>query len=179
MLHSAISFIQLGFYVQPLINHEICLEMHADTHHKSFLARSAGFKTLVYVLVEASVVEIGYVKSFSRRPKRGENDRTVFGGLNSAIPSPTPPPTMPKIFGQDLTLGNVKPRSVINFSPKIEEDVGFAPESFNMQGVVYGHGNAMMEEKRRSKEYVESWSERMKEVSALMKQVREPGRGRI
>ncbi|KAK9088164.1 hypothetical protein Scep_027246 [Stephania cephalantha] len=33
----------------------------------------------------------------------------------------------------------------------------------------------MMEEKRRSKEYVESWSERMKEVSALMKQVREPG----
>ncbi|KAK9093615.1 hypothetical protein Syun_028526 [Stephania yunnanensis] len=33
----------------------------------------------------------------------------------------------------------------------------------------------MMEEKRRSKEYVESWSERMKEVSALMKQVMEPG----
>ncbi|KAK9086083.1 hypothetical protein Sjap_026494 [Stephania japonica] len=33
----------------------------------------------------------------------------------------------------------------------------------------------MMEEKRRSKAYVESWSERMKEVSALMKQVREPG----
>ncbi|KAK9094428.1 hypothetical protein Scep_025897 [Stephania cephalantha] len=53
---------------------------------------------------------------------------------------------MPKIFGQDLTLGNVKPRSVtINFSPKVEEDVGFAPESFNMQGVVYGHGNAMVE----------------------------------
>ncbi|KAL5703982.1 hypothetical protein ACHQM5_022466 [Ranunculus cassubicifolius] len=105
---------------------------------RSFLARLAGFRTLVCVPVQSGVIELGALKHFPEDQNVLQMIKNVFSGSR---PAPLPATaSAPKIFGHDLSLGNTKHRSMtINFaSPKMEEeDVGFSSGS---------HGNTVVDQ---------------------------------
>ncbi|KAF8102886.1 hypothetical protein N665_0190s0007 [Sinapis alba] len=107
---------------------------------RSFLARSAGFKTVLSVPVNCGVVELGSLKLIPEDKSVIEMVKSVFGG-SDFVQAKEPP----KIFGRQLSLGGSKPRSMsINFSPKMEEESGFSLESYEVQAIggsnqVYGY----------------------------------------
>ncbi|CAN8324771.1 unnamed protein product [Cochlearia groenlandica] len=110
---------------------------------RSYLARSAGFKTVLSVPVNSGVVELGSLKLIQEDKSLIEMVKSVFGGSDFVQAKEAP-----KIFGRQLSLGGgSKPRSVsmsINFSPKMEDDSGFSLEPYEVQGVggsnqVYGY----------------------------------------
>lgn len=109
--------------------------------HRSFLARSAGFQTVVLVPVKSGVVEFGSIKSIPEEQNILDMVKTIFGEPNSAQSK-----VFPKIFGRELSLGGTKPGSVnINFSPKVEDDSGFTSDTFEVQVIgsnhVYGNSS--------------------------------------
>ncbi|KAJ4866497.1 Transcription factor bHLH3 [Raphanus sativus] len=92
---------------------------------RSFLARSAGFKTVLSVPVNSGVVELGSLKLIPEDKSVIEMVKSVFGCGKEAPP---------KIFGRQLSL---KPRSMsINFSPKMEDDTtgGFSLDAYEVGG---------------------------------------------
>ncbi|KAL5537611.1 hypothetical protein UlMin_045806 [Ulmus minor] len=105
---------------------------------RSFLARVAGFQTLVFVPVKSGVVELGSIKSIPEEPIVIDMVKSTFGGSSSVQAK-----TFPKIFGRELSLGGggSKSQSVnINFSPKVEDDPTFLSESFDLQAVGTSNG---------------------------------------
>nr|QCH03336.1 bHLH transcription factor JAM3-1 [Brassica napus] len=109
---------------------------------RSFLARSAGFKTVLSVPVNCGVVELGSLKLIPEDKSVIEMVKSVFGGSDFVKTKEAP-----KIFGRQLSLGGSKPRSMsINFSPKMEDDSGFSLESYEVGGSnqVYGKDEAAL-----------------------------------
>ncbi|XP_057959262.1 transcription factor MTB3 [Malania oleifera] len=108
---------------------------------RTFLARSAGFRTLVFVPVKSGVVELGSVNSISEDHSVVQMVKSLFGEFRSGQAK-----GFPKIFGHELSLGRTVSRSgSINFSPKVEDDSGFGSESYEIQAVganqVYGNSS--------------------------------------
>nr|KAJ0188363.1 hypothetical protein LSAT_V11C900458800 [Lactuca sativa] len=99
---------------------------------RSFLAKSARFQTLVFIPLKRGVLELGSFKSIPEDQSFIAMAKTLFNGCH--------PKGLPKIFGQELSLGgnsngNGGPKSgpiSINFSPKVEEDVDFGGESYEI-----------------------------------------------
>ena len=108
-------------------------------HHyqsRSFLARLAGFQTVVFVPMKSGVVELGSVKSIQEEQNVVEMVRSVFG-----VPSSVQAKIYPKIFGHELSLGGPKSQSInIAFCPKVETDSSFPSESFDLQAVGTSNG---------------------------------------
>ncbi|KAK2648669.1 hypothetical protein Ddye_016158 [Dipteronia dyeriana] len=108
---------------------------------RSFLARSAGFQTAVFVPVKSGVVELASVKLIPEEKNVVETIKTLFGGSSSVQTK-----VFPKIFGRELSLGGSKSRSIsINFSPKVEDDLTFASDSYDLQAIgtnqIYGNSS--------------------------------------
>ncbi|KAF2302506.1 hypothetical protein GH714_036612 [Hevea brasiliensis] len=100
-----------------------CLEQY---QLRSVLARSAGLQTVVFLPVKSGVVELGSIKSIPEEHNLVERAKTIFGASNAVQAR-----ACPKIFGHELSLGGTKSRSIsINFSPKVEDDLIFASESY-------------------------------------------------
>jgi hypothetical protein len=107
-------------------------------HHykqRSFLARPAGFQTVVFVPVKSGVVEFGSIKSIPEEQNILDMVKTIFGESNSVQSK-----VFPRIFGHELSLGGTKSRSVnINFSPKVEDDSAFTSDTFEAQAIGTSH----------------------------------------
>lgn len=105
---------------------------------RSFLAGSARFKTVVFVAVKDGVVELGSVQNIPEKQEVAEIVRKVFGPAPSVAVK-----SVPKIFGQELGLSQVKSQSLsVSFSPKVEDDSGFVSEAFEVQPVTYSQVHA-------------------------------------
>ncbi|CAM8925591.1 unnamed protein product [Rhodiola kirilowii] len=97
---------------------ENCVEQYESRAH---LAKKAGLKTVVFVPVKSGVVEIGSLGSIAEEKTVLQMIEGLFGFPESVL--------LPKIFGQDLSLGGSNSRSMsISFSPKVEEDLGLGSE---------------------------------------------------
>lgn len=108
---------------------------------RSFLAMSAGFQTVVFVPAKSGVVELGSVKLLPEDQNVVEMVKTVFEGSSSVQTK-----VFPKIFGRELSLGGSKSQSIsINFSPKVEDELNFASDSYEIQAIgsnqVYGNSS--------------------------------------
>ncbi|MBA0769668.1 hypothetical protein Gotri_018373 [Gossypium trilobum] len=108
---------------------------------RSFLARSAGLQTVVFVPVKSGVVELGSINLIPEDQNAVEMVSAMFGGSSSVQAK-----TVPKIFGRELSLGGSKSQSIsINFSPKMEDESGFMLESYDVQALgsnqVYGNSS--------------------------------------
>ncbi|KAK8565316.1 hypothetical protein V6N13_020436 [Hibiscus sabdariffa] len=98
---------------------------------RSFLARSAGLQTVVFVPVKSGVVELGSFNLILEEQNIVEMVSVEFGGSSSVQAK-----TIPKIFGHELSLGGSKSQSIsINFSPKPEDESGFMMESYDGQSL--------------------------------------------
>ncbi|CAH2040766.1 unnamed protein product, partial [Thlaspi arvense] len=83
--------------------------------------------------LKSGVVEIGSVKPIAEDQSLIQTVKTAFAG-----PLPLQAKVLPKIFGHELSLGSAKSRPMtISFSPKVEDDSGYASESYEVQAV--GH----------------------------------------
>ncbi|KAJ0236700.1 Transcription factor bHLH3 [Hirschfeldia incana] len=103
---------------------------------RSFLARSAGFKTVLSVPVNCGVVELGSLKLIPEDKSVVEMVKSVFGGSDFVHAKEAT-----KIFGRQLSIGGSKPppRSMsISFSPKMEDETGFSLEPYEASQV-YGY----------------------------------------
>ncbi|XVE72983.1 hypothetical protein DITRI_Ditri11bG0081600 [Diplodiscus trichospermus] len=108
---------------------------------RSFLARSAGLKTVVFVPVKPGVVELGSINLIPEEQNIVEMVSSLFGGSSSVQTK-----SIPKIFGRELSLGGSKSRSIsINFSPKVEDESGFTLETYDAQALgsnqIYGNSS--------------------------------------
>ncbi|KAK6239103.1 hypothetical protein QUC31_004572 [Theobroma cacao] len=108
---------------------------------RSFLARSAGLQTVVFIPVKSGVVELGSINLIPEEQNSVEMVNNVFGGSSSVQTK-----TIPKIFGRELSLGGSKSRSIsINFSPKVEDESGFTLETYDVQALgsnqIYGNSS--------------------------------------
>ncbi|KAJ4726834.1 BHLH transcription factor [Melia azedarach] len=115
-----------------------CLDHYQS---RSYLARSAGFQTAVFVPVKSGVVELGSVKLMPEEHNVVEMIKSIFG-VSCSVQTKV----FPKIFGRELSLGGSRSRSIsINFSPKVEDDLSFASDSFELQAVgtnqIYGNSS--------------------------------------
>lgn len=115
-----------------------CLEHY---QYRSSLARSAGFQTAVFVPVKSGVVELASVKLIPEDKNVLEIIKTLFGESSSVQTK-----VFPKIFGRELSLGSSKSRSIsINFSPKVEDELTFGSESYDLQALgtnqLYGNSS--------------------------------------
>ncbi|CAL5425107.1 unnamed protein product [Camellia sinensis] len=108
---------------------------------RSYLAKLVRFETVVFVPLKSGVVEIGSVKSVPEEQSLIQMVKTTFGGslLQAKV-------SLPKIFGRELSLGGAKSHPMtISFSPKVEDDLGFPSESYELRAVgtnqVYGNSS--------------------------------------
>ncbi|KAI5680125.1 hypothetical protein M9H77_01352 [Catharanthus roseus] len=110
---------------------------------RAVLAKSAHLETVVFIPLKSGVVEIGSVKSLPEDPNLIQTVKTTFA---AAVAQSR---TLPKIFGQELSLGGTKPGPIsISFSPKVEDDSAFTADSYELQalgGQVYGPSNGIDE----------------------------------
>ncbi|XP_043698254.1 transcription factor bHLH3-like [Telopea speciosissima] len=129
-----------------VVDQNVCADHYQS---RSFLARSAGFRTLVCVPIDSGVVELGSVKSLPEDQNVLQMIKTLLGDSSTHQSTATVTATMtPKIFGHDLSLGSSTPHSIaINFSPKVEEDEGFQLESYKVQATVPRHGKTIARSK--------------------------------
>ncbi|MED6172478.1 hypothetical protein PIB30_050462 [Stylosanthes scabra] len=105
---------------------------------RSFLGRSAGLQTVVFVPLKAGVVELGSVETMPEDQGVLDLIRTAFGESSSGQAK-----AFPKIFGRELSVGGGDPKSqsiTISFSPKVEDDSGFTSDSFEVQALAANHG---------------------------------------
>ncbi|XP_043721431.1 transcription factor MTB3-like [Telopea speciosissima] len=126
-----------------VVDQKVCADYYQS---RSYLAKSAGFRTLVYVPIDSGVVELGSVKSLQEDQNGLQMIKTLLGDSSTRQSTPmSTATTAPKIFGHDLSLGSSKSRSItINFSPKVEEDdEGFQLESYRVQAAVSRHGKTI------------------------------------
>ncbi|GJR33792.1 transcription factor bHLH3 [Tanacetum coccineum] len=103
-------------------------------HSRSFLAKLARVQTLVLVPVKRGVLEIGSFKSIPDDQTFVSTVKTLFNGYH---PPKVLPKLLPKIFGQELSLGAKSAQKSgpisISFSPKVEDDTEFGSESYEIQ----------------------------------------------
>ncbi|KAH7577640.1 hypothetical protein JRO89_XS01G0279400 [Xanthoceras sorbifolium] len=97
--------------------------------------------TAVFVPVKSGVVELASVKLIPEEKNVVETVKTLFGGSSSVQTK-----VFPKIFGRELSLGGSKSRSIsINFSPKVEDDLAFSSDSYDLQAIgtnqIYGNSS--------------------------------------
>lgn len=117
-----------------------CLDQY---HSRSHLAKLAGFQTLVFVSVKSGVVELGSVKSIPEEQSVVQLIENLYGGSHSLQAK-----VFPKIFGHDLGgSSSTNSRSVnISFSPKVEQDLGFGTELYEVQSMgvnqIYGSSSS-------------------------------------
>uniref|UniRef100_A0A7N0SY98 Transcription factor n=1 Tax=Kalanchoe fedtschenkoi TaxID=63787 RepID=A0A7N0SY98_KALFE len=117
-----------------------CQEQYESRAH---LAKLAGLKTVVFVPVKEGVVEIGSVAAVAEEKKVLQMIEGLFG---------CPESVLPKIFGQDLSLGGSNSRSMrISFSPKVEEGGGIGVSQF-YGSTVSGQGGGLGFEQFRDEE---------------------------
>nr|WAK86099.1 transcription factor bHLH53 [Nothapodytes nimmoniana] len=108
-----------------------CLEHYQS---RSSLAKLAGFETVVFIPLKAGLVEIGSMMSIPEEQSLIQMVKTLFSTSHSkqAVSHSKQVKAFPKIFGQELSLGNAKSGPIsINFSPKVEDD--FPAESYEVQ----------------------------------------------
>nr|WOV89702.1 MYC19 [Pogostemon cablin] len=108
-----------------------CLERYES---RSYLANLARFMTVVFVPTKSGVLEIGSRKSLPE-------DKSIIQSAKSMIvkQNPAPARAVPKIFGQELSVGGSRTGSIsISFSPKVEDDLFYSSESYDLQI----HGNS-------------------------------------
>lgn len=108
---------------------------------RSFIARSAGLQTVVFVPVKSGVIELGSICLIPEEQNVVEMVSAMFGGSSSVQTK-----TVPKIFGRELSLGGSKSQSIsIKFSPKMEDESGFMLEPYDVQALgsnqVYGNSS--------------------------------------
>ncbi|KAL8224934.1 hypothetical protein R6Q57_017491 [Mikania cordata] len=104
---------------------------------RSFLATLSLIKTLVLVPVKKGVLEIGSFKSIPEDQSFITMVKTLFNECH--------PKVLPKIFGQELSLGGGGSKAgpiSINFSPKVEDDLDFGGESYGIQSNHVFSGNS-------------------------------------
>ncbi|XP_057438578.1 transcription factor MTB3 [Lotus japonicus] len=114
-----------------------CLNQYES---RSFLAKLAGFQTVVFVPFKGGVVELGSKEMMPEEQGVLDMVRATFGESSSAQGK-----VLPKIFGHELSLGDTKSQSItISFSPKVEDDSGFTSDSYEVQalGVNHAYGNS-------------------------------------
>ncbi|KAK7345802.1 hypothetical protein VNO77_16413 [Canavalia gladiata] len=114
----------------------VCLN---QLESRSFLAKSAGLQTVVFVPLKSGVVELGSMEVVPEDQGVVEMVRMSFGES-----SPGQAKVFPKIFGHELSLGDTKSQSItISFSPKVEDESGFTSDSYEVQalGVNHAYGN--------------------------------------
>lgn len=149
-----------------------CLE-HFQS--RSYLAKLARFETLVFVPLKSGVVELGSVKSIPE-------DQNLIQMVKTSVvvSNPPQPKAIPKIFGRELSLGGAKSGPIsINFSPKVEEELSFASDSYEVQAAlgssqVYGNSsNGYRSDEGEGKLYKEELDERKPR-----KRGRKPANGR-
>ena len=107
---------------------------------RSFLGKSAGLQTVVFVPLKAGVVELGSMETVPEEQAVLEMVRTTFGESSSGQSK-----GFPKIFGRELSLGDTISQSItISFSPKVEDDSGFTSDSYEVQalGANHAYGNS-------------------------------------
>ncbi|XP_075520376.1 transcription factor MTB3-like [Primulina tabacum] len=103
-----------------------CLERYQS---RSYLAKLAHFETVVFAPLKSGVVEIGSRKSIPEDPSIIQSAKAIL--VKTISPQPK---YIPKIFGQELSLGGPKSGPIsISFSPKVEDDSGFSSESCDLQ----------------------------------------------
>lgn len=112
-----------------------CLERYET---RSYLANLAGLKTVVFVPSKSGVLEIGSRKCIPE-------DKTIIHLAKSIIVKQSSThqarAAVPRIFGQDLSIGGVRPGPIsISFSPKVEDDSVFSSESYDLHAS-NGHQN--------------------------------------
>nr|GEX62489.1 transcription factor bHLH3 [Tanacetum cinerariifolium] len=99
-------------------------------HSRLFLAKLARVQTLVLVPVKRGVLEIGSLKSIP-------DDQTFVSTIKTLLNRYHPLKVLPKIFGQELSLGAKSAQKSgpisLNFSPKVEDDMEFVSESYEIQ----------------------------------------------
>ncbi|KAI3460942.1 hypothetical protein Pfo_017605 [Paulownia fortunei] len=103
-----------------------CLESYES---RSYLAKVAHLETVVFVPSKSGVVEIGSRKSIPEDRSIVQSAKSIVVKSNSA-----PAKAVPKIFGQELSVGGSRPGPIsISFSPKVEDDSVFSSESYDLQ----------------------------------------------
>lgn len=108
---------------------------------RSFLAKSAGLQTVVFVPLKAGVVELGSMEMMPEEQGVLDMVRIAFGESSPSGQAKV----LPKIFGHELSLGDTKSQSItISFSPKVEDDSGFTSDSYEVQalGANHAYGNS-------------------------------------
>nr|AKN09572.1 basic helix-loop-helix transcription factor [Salvia miltiorrhiza] len=116
-------------------NLDSCLERY---HSRAYLAKLAQFETVAFVPTKSGVVEIGSRKSIPENKSIIKAAKSIVVAFNS-----TQVKAVPKIFGQDLSMGGSRSGTInISFSPKVEDDSGFSAESYDLQAISSNHGYA-------------------------------------
>lgn len=101
---------------------EACLDYYQS---RAQLARSANFRTVVFVPVQTGVLELGSIRMVLEEPNLVQMVKHIFGEPRSLQAK-----AFPKIFGCELSLSGTKPQSTnLNFTPKLEDDAAFSAES--------------------------------------------------
>ncbi|XP_031113015.1 transcription factor MTB3-like [Ipomoea triloba] len=107
---------------------------------RSHLAKLAKFETLVFIPLKSGVVELGSTKAIPE-------DQNVIKMTQKivVVSAHAPAKAIPKIFGQELSLGGAKSGPIsISFAPKLEEELGGHPsDSYDINALgssqVYGN----------------------------------------
>ncbi|KAK6164542.1 hypothetical protein DH2020_001406 [Rehmannia glutinosa] len=106
-----------------------CLERYQSRSH---LAKLAHFQTVAFIPSKSGVVEIGSRKSI-------REDQRIIQSAKSIIVKPNPTKAFTKVFGREISLGGSQSGPIsISFSPKVEDDSGLSPESYE---AICGHRN--------------------------------------
>lgn len=108
---------------------------------RSFLAKLARLETVVFVPLKSGVVELGSSKVIPEDQNLIQMVKSLFGKSHAVRAK-----VLPKIFGQELSLGGAKSGPIsINFSPKVEEDLCYPSDPFELQTIgtnqVYGNSS--------------------------------------
>lgn len=119
-------------------------DMKSSLEHyqsRSFLAKLARLETVVFVPLKSGVVELGSNKAIAEDQNLIQMVKSLFGKYHAVRAK-----VMPKIFGQDLSLGGAKSSTIsINFSPKVEEDLCYPSDPYELQTLgsnqVYGNSS--------------------------------------
>ncbi|KAL8523086.1 hypothetical protein ACS0TY_013160 [Phlomoides rotata] len=139
-----------------------CLERYET---RSYLANLAGFKTVVFVPSKSGVLEMGSRKSIPEDKGIIHSAKSIIVKQNSIQARAA----VPRIFGQDLSIGGTRSGPIsISFSPKVEDDSVFSSESYDL------HGNASNGHKNDESALVSNAEQQVREDSFVISDERRP-----
>lgn len=114
-----------------------CLERYES---RAYLASLARLETVAFVPTKSGVVEIGSRRSIPEDKSVIQSAKSIAVKLSSSQSK-----AAPKIFGHELSVGSSRSGPIsISFSPKMEDDSVFSPESHDLQtfGATQIYGNS-------------------------------------